>query len=217
MLVHADLRDRAFFERAAAEANAARGAKAIDVATREFEVAAAWAARDKAAATTKAEAEAKESKDRAEHAAHLKEWAELGVGTPEFRKQLELEMNSLDGGFHGLDAKTGERLKLDESVRRLRSMRAELATNARKNKERASQVPLNDPVYTEGTNIFLGRAAQAKTTTLPSAPLSGAVECAHALVKLKKMQHMSDDGSASWIQANGAHKRLQDWVDSRGS
>ena len=39
--------------RAAAEANAARGAKAIGVATREFEVAAAWAARDKAAATTK--------------------------------------------------------------------------------------------------------------------------------------------------------------------
>ena len=56
MLVHADLRDRAFFERAAAEANAARGAKAIDAATREFEVAAAWAARDKAAATTKAKA-----------------------------------------------------------------------------------------------------------------------------------------------------------------
>ena len=216
MLVHADLGDRAFFEREAAEANAARGAKAIDVATREFEVAAAWAARDKAAATTKAEAEAKESKDRAEHAAHLKEWAELGVGTPEFRKQLELEMNSLDGGFHGLDAKTGERLKLDESVRRLRSMRAELATNARKNKERASQVPLNDPVYREGTNIFLGRAAQAKTTTLPSAPLAGAVECAHALVKLKKMQHMSDDGSASWIEANGARKRLRDWTESRG-
>ena len=55
MLVHADLRDRASFERAAAEADATRGAKAIDAATREFEVAAAWAASDKAAATTKAE------------------------------------------------------------------------------------------------------------------------------------------------------------------
>ena len=31
------------------------------------------------------------------------------------------------------------------------------------------------------------------------------------------MEHMSDDGSASWIEANGARKRLRDWTESRGS
>ena len=41
MLVHADLSDRASFERAAAEADAARGAKAIAAATSELEVVAA--------------------------------------------------------------------------------------------------------------------------------------------------------------------------------
>ena len=138
------------------------------------------------------------------------------MGTTEFRKQLELEMKSSDGGFHGLDAKTGEGLKSDESVRCLQSMRVELATTARKNEECASHVPLNDPVYIKGTNIFLGRAAQASTTTLPSTPLAGAVECAHVLVKLKKIQHMSDDGSASWLEANGARKRIRDWTESRG-
>ena len=65
-MVHADASDRASFERTAAEADAARGAEATDTATREFGVAAAWAARDKATATAKAEAEAKESKGRAE-------------------------------------------------------------------------------------------------------------------------------------------------------
>ena len=36
--MHADLSDRASFEMAAAEADATRGAKVIDAATREFEV-----------------------------------------------------------------------------------------------------------------------------------------------------------------------------------
>ena len=73
MLVHADPSDGASFERAVAEADAARIAEAADTATRESQVAMAWAARDKAAATAAAaEADAKQAKDRAEETAELK-------------------------------------------------------------------------------------------------------------------------------------------------
>ena len=157
MSVHADASVRACFERAAAEADATRAARAADTATRESGEASAWAARDEtAAAAAEAEVHAKGTKRRLEQAAELNERLALGVGTTEFRKQLVSEMASSDGGSHGLDARTGGGLKLDESVRQLRSMRAELAATAARNQKLARQVPPNDPVHTEGTNIFLG-------------------------------------------------------------
>ena len=133
-MVHGDASVRASFERAAAEADAARTAEAADTATRESEVAMAWEARDKTAAAAKAAADAKEAKHREQEAAELKERLELGVGTTEFRKQLVSEMEGSGDGFHGLDARTGGGLKYDESVRLLRSMRAELAAAAAKRK-----------------------------------------------------------------------------------
>ena len=97
-------------------------------------------------------------------AAELKERDDLGLGTPGFRKRLLSEMTDSEGGFSGLDAKTGEDLKFNESVRQLRSMRVKVAASAKEKQKRASQAPLNAPVYTNtGTgNIFLGRAAQAR-------------------------------------------------------
>ena len=65
------------------EADAARAAEATDAATRGFGVAAAWAARDKAAAAAKVEAKTRESRGRAEQAAELKERLGLGLGTTE--------------------------------------------------------------------------------------------------------------------------------------
>ena len=159
-------------------------AAAADKATaRESEVAIAEATRHKAAAAAVAITDAKKAKHKAEVAAELKERDDLGLGTPGFRKRLLSEMTDSEGGFSGLDAKTGEDLKFNESVRQLRSMRVKVAASTKEKQKRASQkVPLNAPVYTEGTNIFLGRAAQAPTTTLLLAPLAGAVECVEAFV-----------------------------------
>ena len=100
-------------------------------------------------------------------------------------------------------------------------MRAKLAAAAKARQERASQVPVNAAVYTEGTNVFLGPATQpreAPTTTLPSAPLAGAgaVEAADALVKLRKIRRMSGSGSVECKAADGAHQRVQAWIESRG-
>ena len=209
-MVHADAIARAGLERAAAEADATRAARAAVAATGESAQAAAWAARDEAAAAAEAQAHEKGTKRRLEQEAELKERLALGVGTPECRKQMLAEMKSSDGGLHGLDARTGQGLKLDESVRQLRRMRARLAATNAENHKHARQVPPNDPVHTAETDIFLGMAAQASPTTLPSAPLSGAVEAVHALMKLKQIQLKSNDGSTEHAEANGAHKRLLD-------
>ena len=172
MLMHADPSGQ---ERAAAEAEAATTAAAAEAATRESEVAAA-AAMHKAATAALAKAEATKTKERAEERAELKESADLKCGTRHFRKRLISEVADAEGGLSGLGAKTGQNLKVDEYVRQLKSMRAKLAADAKAKQERASRVPVNAWVYTEGTNLFLGPAAQAPTTTLPSAPFVGAVE-----------------------------------------
>ena len=126
----------------------------------------------KVAAAAKAQAHEKGTKRRLEQEAELKERLALGVGTPECRKQMVAEMKSSDGGLHGLDARTGQGLKLDESVRQLRQMRARLAATDAENHKRARQVPPNDPVHTADTDIFLhgeGGPSQPNDTAISTA------------------------------------------------
>ena len=219
MLLHADLSVRASFERAAAKAEAAAVAAAVDKATSESIQAAAWEAMDKAGAAAEAVADAEEAKYREQQAAELKDSLELGVGTTECRKQMALEMQGSEGGSHGLDATTGEGLKFNNRVLQLQAMRVKVEGLARRKREREGRAPLNAPVCTNSGSghIFLGRAAQASETTLPSAPLAGAVECAAALVKLAGIQGEHGKNSAQWKQANDAHRELLDWTLSRGT
>ena len=67
-------------------------------------------------------ADAKKAKHKAEVAAELKERDDIRLGTPEFRKRILSEMKDSEGGFSGLDAKTGEDLKFNESVRQKKNL-----------------------------------------------------------------------------------------------